>query len=75
MNLQTHVKLEKLVRQLRNEAYDLGRDRKYHKTKDLIDEIRSILDDDYHSIISDEQFLELGHIYYGGTSKQMLGAK
>ena len=28
--------------------------------------LEGILDDDYHSIISEEQFKKLGHIYYGG---------
>ena len=27
---------------------------------------KSELDNDYHELITDEQFKELGHIYYGG---------
>jgi len=34
------------------------------------DALRSELDYDYHSVITDKQFKELGHIYYGGKTKQ-----
>lgn len=34
---------------------------------DKIDASRCILDDEYHLVTSREQFLDAGHIYYGGN--------
>ena len=39
--------------------------KKLMKARDLIDEVRCGLDGEYHSEISDEQFKDNGHVYYG----------
>ena len=57
MKLKTHIKLSKLIKKLERKVYS-----------NYLWEIKSILDSDYHNEITEEQYRELGHIYYGGDS-------
>jgi len=56
MNLQSHLKLSRLIKK----TVVFGRNTIY------LNEIKSILDLDYHKNITDNQFKKLGHIYYKG---------
>lgn len=57
MDLKQHKKLSKICKRLQKLIEP--------KAQQAMSQLKSILDNDYHSVITDEQFKELGHIYYG----------
>ena len=77
MNIKEHIKAAELIRP----AYFLTEEtmmmiqafkpknssvmKKLERAHKLLNDVRCELDSDYHNVITDSQFAELGHIYYG----------
>ena len=56
MKLKQHLKIARLIMKL-GWITDT-------KTWKIFQEIRNILDDDYHDVITHEEFMKYGNIYY-----------
>jgi hypothetical protein len=60
-----HKKLFEFAKGLKTKKEQL----KFYKAFDAIDHSRSLLDDHYHNLISEKEFLAWGHLWYSGDGK------
>ena len=69
MKLTKHLNCAKKIKEIEKIIHNLYKDGPQplpmFMLSTTLKEIKSILDDDYHSIITDKQYQKLGHIYYG----------
>ena len=89
--LETHLKMADLLHTARENMSALHvKMRKFYSKTELkkfnsldpgrlkqskFSRLQSELDDSYHSLITDEEFEEYGHIYYGISRKKVLEAR
>lgn len=64
MELRRHKECAKIIKRLEKRFMSLTKTDNSYQLPLYFLKLKSILDDDFHSVIKDEQFEKLGNIYY-----------